>query len=585
MSNFDFLHAYDAELADHGRFAEKDVYDNPKGCVGGLRIVGEGLTKLIVVEKHLYLPSDRNVGSGQGSSNFEMNLKALQNAGILRGTILSDFHQVRMIGNKGSHPGLNVAVQEAKLCLEAAYRIAAWYVRDFKGNRQPIPEFVLPQPSKPVPPDAEVDKRERAKSLLDTPIKRITAGILSAFGLIWLLEIYLDPEHRWHVALEKTIRIAFVLGLFVLMVLPFALVADKVTLWQLDDLFVKWLEPKLPWNRYLIQSLVLVLLLPFLYAARLSLFSRNREKRRLGTMLLISIAVGFNLMLYFVTQNIAFDKWYWIENNRIVIYDRPGLDPQTGRPLQKVTPVIAQIYENQKRGIKITRVDPGSADWFSSIDGEPTLWFDRLPGGELALYNQPGNDPHTGDSLSPVTKDLYSSWIAARKENKHPEYPGRVQSVDPMIAFRKTLIAGSGKGEPGVLLLRHAGADQEGTEAMSRCLAGVNTTALQTEALERHGYAARLLEGDEEFLREGISYTRLMSLVVADVSVQCGKKGSLDADLLTCDVAANAHKYDRHGAPAGSVLARGTGAGFSQTDALELAAKRASAELVALARQ
>jgi len=324
---------------------------------------------------------------------------------------MDDFFKVKEIGNKiHDH---SVTIEEGQDALEAAYRIAVWYVRDYKLSSQPIPEFVLPEPRKPEPPKVEIDKGQRAKSLLDTPTKRIIAGILSAFGLIWLLEIYLDPEHRWHVALEKAIRIAFVLAVIVLMALPFALVADKVTLWQLYVFFVKWLEQKLPWNQYLVQSLVLVLLLPFLYAVQLSLFTRSRAKRRLGTILLISMAVGFNLMFYFATKPIVFDKYYGIENNRIVIYDRSGLDPQTGKPLQKVTPVITKIYELQEQGMRIASVDPHTSDWFSSLDGEPVLWYSRFPNGELAFYNMPGNDPRTGDPLTPVTRELYFSWSGA----------------------------------------------------------------------------------------------------------------------------------------------------------------------------
>jgi hypothetical protein len=154
-----------------------------------------------------------------------------------------------------------------------------------------------------------------------------------------------------------------------------------------------------------------------------------------------------------------------------------------------------------------------------------------------------------------------------------------------MNAFRKTLSAGAGGGAPGVLLLQHASTDREAADALSRHLAGVNTNALHAVAMEKQGYASRLYNGEENLLREAISVTRLGSLVVAEVSAQCAKKSSLDADLLTCDLTANARKFDEHGNSAGTILARGTGAGFNQKDALELAAQRASAELITLAKR
>ena len=580
MSNLAILEPYSRKLAKAGSQAEDLLYSNPNACAGELRYIIETIARQIVKEKKLTIPSDPSAQNRQPSLHDQ--LVAISNARIMPKDRVDDFFKIKDIGNKiHDH---SVTIEEGQDALEATYRVAVWYVRDYKRSSQPIPAFALPEP---IPPrKTNVVQPTELTSLFDTPIKRWAVGLLSGLGLIWILEIYLDPKHRWQAALKKTIRIACVLALIVLVLLPIALIADKVTLWQIYSFFVGRLEEKLSWNRYIIQALVLIFLMPFLYAVPLSLSARNKHKRRVGTIILISLAVGFNLMFYYATRQIVFDKCYGVENNQIVLYDRPGLDPQTGKPLQKVTRVIMQIYELQKQGVVMAQADPNTKPWFGSIDGEPMLWYSRRsPSGELVFYNMPGNDPRTGDPLLPVTRDLFSTWSttkASAKGSGHPDV--KVPSVDSMDAFRKTLTAGAGAGAPGLLLLQHSGTDREATDALTRHLAGVNTNALHAEAMKKQGYAARLYNGDENLLREAISFTRLGSLVVADVSAECVKKSPLDADLLTCDVTANARRFDGHGTPKGTVLARGTGAGFNQADALELAAQHASSELMALAK-
>jgi hypothetical protein len=305
------------------------------------------------------------------------------------------------------------------------------------------------------------------------------------------------------------------------------------------------------------------------------------------------MAVSYNLMFYYATKDVAFwfgnghgIKYYARTDQGIALYDRPGYEPSTGQPLLPVTPEVARELRIQMGG-SLAKVDPGAVDWFNAYTGKPGLWYYRFPNGELAFFNKPGMDPQTGDALLPVTKELYLSWRSARgaeavgtKTHGVASPKGEMQ----MAAFRRALGAGNGAGAPGVLLLQKAVTDRDGIDALSRHLQGLNTSAIRSEAMERQGFASRLYGGDANLVREAILVTRLSSLVVAEVTARCEKRSALDSDLLSCDLTANARKFDRNGNPAGSVLARGTGAGFNQADALEQAAQRASGDLIALAR-
>lgn len=590
MSNFSLLKRFGRDLETTGSQAEQYLYSDPNSCLNKLRTLCGVLASRIVREKRIVVP--RAPGSRNGNPTFFDNLNALQRSALVPAGIIKDFHEVRMKGNDGSHScAEGVTVEDAEDALRAAHRIAVWFVRDYKGREESIPEFVLPEENAgpTTPGDNGTGKH------LDTPLKRWIAGVAAALGLMWLWELYQDPEHRWDFALGKVARSAIIVVILALLLLPVLVLAHGMTIWSVYSYFVDSLSAKLSWNRYLIQSLVLIFLMPFLYAAKMFLSPLNHRKNQQGAVLLIAMAVGYNLMFYYATKDIAFwigdglsIKYYTVTDQGIVLYDRPGHDPSTGQPLLPVTPQIARTIRIQMGG-SFAKVDPAKVDWFNAYTGKPVLWYYCFPNGELAFYNKPGMNPQTGDALLPVTKELYLRWHSAQDaevgNGGKIQGPNGTNGQTQMDAFRKGLNAGAGGGAPGLLLVHEAGTDRGSIDALSRHLPGVNTTAVREETMEHQGFGPRLYAGDPKLIREAMSVTRLSSLVVAEVTARCEKRSSLDSDLLSCDMTANARKFDGRGNPAGSVLARGTGAGFNQADALEQAAQRASGDLIALARR
>ena len=225
-------------------------------------------------------------------------------------------------------------------------------------------------------------------------------------------------------------------------------------------------------------------------------------------------------------------------------------------------------------------VDAATHDWFNPNTGAPMLWYSLSSDGKREFFLRFGTNPRTGVTVLPVTRELQQAWVA---ENT-PKSPKPVPPKTPEDILSQIMHPAVSDG-PGVLLLDVKANDQSGVDALNRHLSGVNTSAFPAAALASRGFARKFYQGDAGLVRKALAITRLNSLVVAEVKTECAKKSSLDPDLLTCDVFANARRFDVQGNPTGSASAHGTGVGFNQADALEQAAQRASGELIALAKR
>jgi Domain of unknown function (DUF4145) len=565
-------------LAENGKLAETYLYSDPSGSANKLRSIAETIAEQVTLNRPLkFRPKALN----GYQPNLADNLENLQQAGILQGAILNDFHTVRKIGNGGSHS--KVAIRDAQDALEAAYRVARWYVRDYRHSKDLIPEFSLPPKAEEKPP------ADRSASKFGSKPEGWIAGTLSVIGLIWLWEIARAPQNSG----DRARQLWLVLAAIALFLGPIAIIiAHGASLWTVYRYFIASLSEKLAWNEYLIHALVLALLPLFLYATRLRFSPRSEARRRVGAGILLAMAIGYSLTFYFATRHIAFwfgngagIKYYARTDHGVEVYDRSGFDPETGQRLLPVTPEIARELQIQMNGGSMKSVDPAKLDWFNPYTGKPVLWFYRFPNGALTFYNKPGMDPQTGELLMPVTKELYLKW-----RNNRESRPGRVSgaSADQERrgdSFDSALNAGAGNGQAGILFLPESGLGRQGADALARDLPGLNTTALRSAEIQRAGLADRLYDGDKSLVREALSVTRLRSLTVTEVAVQCAKRSSLDPDLLSCDLTAKARRFGADGNLVGAMRVEGTGAGFNQADAVEQAAQRSSVSLLSLARR
>jgi hypothetical protein len=566
--NFEFLRPYNKTLADLGGEAEGLLASSFPGAAGArFRLFAESVAKAMARKLGLHV--------GLNTSFLEC-IQALDARLVRNHEIAEALDVIRQLGNVETHNYLRCAGIASEM-MERNHFVASWYVKTLIDSSASIPEYVPPlaQPLEEVP---------AWKKFLGTKQGKWTGAIVGVLAAIFGWIIVTDTEHRWDRALRQTLKSAAFILLLVLIALPFFVLANGVTIWGAYNLFVTSVSSQLRWDERLIHVLAIALLLPFFYSLR-QCISLVPWRRWIGITVLLVLAIGYNLMLYYGSPDGPFGPdghrliYYAYTDQGIVTYPRPGIEPTTGQPLLPMTAEVWRIYQIQlKLGVEAMRrpVDPAAHDWFS-VRGAPILWYSGTSLVNWEFFLLPGVNPRTDDQLLPVTRELEQRWSEARA----PKPPKPVPSPDILI----NVLGPAAPGEPGVLLVRQNANDNQGADALGSHLSGVNTSAIRSDALERRGLASRFYRGDAGLLREALSRTQLRSLVVAEVTIKCGKRSSLDADLLSCDMTANARKYDSRGNPAGAQVVQSTGAGFNQDSALDAAAQRASSNLSAFAKQ
>lgn len=578
MSNFDFLISYDPHLAELGVKAEEYLYSDPSASATKLRSLCEELARRARKALHLKLPRDEN---GRVTDTFDSNVNALKTS--IPADTSADFDQIRHIGNTGSH-AQRATVTEAKSALASAYRVAVWFLRKIARSHSPIPPFRMPEPPKGEQPSSQPDLSQiltPAKEFIGKRRGKWIAGILAALGITFGYHLATDEEHRWNVALVKTVRIAAFVLVLALLAVPFLFLANGMTIWAAYHFFVSSIADKVGWSEYLIHVLGLALLIPFFYAVRL-VFSRVARRRLGGYSILLLMAIGYNLILYAATKDSPFrggQKWVAINDEGCTISDRPGVDPETGSPL---VPLTYEIWRKCKFIGKepMVAVDAAKNAWFNANTGAPELWYSRDLSGKLEFFKRQGFNPSTGVEVQPVTHELYEEWVKANLPPA-PELPPAPPTQQEIL---RTMLNVSSPGGTGVLLLDQPGGDS-GADALERYLSGMNTSAFRTEEIVRKGYGPKFYSGDAILVQDTIRITHLRSYVVAEVKTNCEKRsGDLDADLLSCDLTVNAKKFDADGGLAGATIAQGTGVGFNKDNALDQAAQRASVKFNAFVK-
>lgn len=586
MSNFAFLKPYGRNLASAGLWAEQHLFSTPHWTAIEARWIGEVLAKIVVKDRRLKIV--RQPSKSFWKAGFEEHLQTIKSAKVAPKSIVSDWERLKQIGNIAVHEH-STSIDDASDSLECLYRVAVWFVRVIKHSTAEIPPFKMPERPEPSLLAPVADWLNASRN------GRYCLIVLGALGATWGWQVYRDQGHRPDVALVKTIRIVFLVLVLLLLAIPAFVFAHGMTIWSLYNYLFNSIADKVGINLYLVRVIAVAALLPFLYAVRLFASPRHPEMRRRGTLLLVSLVVLSNLGLYFATRNSVFRpedgavmKYYVRTDHGIVLFDRPGFDPETG---QRLLPVSSDIEREIRiqidlRGAPLQKVDASNATWFNPYTGKPMLWFYRNEDGILEFYNQPGMHPKTGDPLQPVSKAIYLEWhksVSVAAPGLRAKVPLKVGGGQA-LGFRTDLgRASTTPGQPGVVVLHLGSGERNGADAVGRHIQGTKSATLNSVALDRRGLGPRLFEGDSALIREAISKNHLSSLTVADVKLECRKRSSLDSELLSCDLTTNARKYDQRGTPAGSVQTHSIGAGFSEADAIDSAAVTASNELASFA--
>ena len=582
MSNFDFLKMYDPHLTALGTKAEEYLYSDPSASATKLRSLCEELAKQVREKLRLPLPREEKPPYRE-KDNFDNVVFAIKKDRRIPPFVGESLDKIRRIGNTGTHDQ-SATITQVKAALEKTHQIASWFAKDFLRLSISIPPFRMPDPPKWETPDSPPDLSQiltPAKEFIGRRQGKWIAGILAALGITFGYHLATDEEHRWNVALVKTVRIAVLILVLALLAVPFLFLANGMTIWAAYHFFVGSIADKVGWSEYLIHVLGLALLIPFFYAVRL-VFSRVAHRRLGGYSILLLMAIGYNLMLYATTKDSPFrggQKWVAINDEGCTISDRAGVDPETGNLL---VPLTYQTWRKCRFIGKepMVAVDAATNTWFNANTGAPELWYSRDSSGKLEFFKRQGFNPSTGVEVQPVTHELHEEWFKANL----PPAPKLPPAPPTQQEFLRTMLNVSPPGGTGVLLLDQPGGDS-GADALERYLSGMNTSAFRTEEIVRKGYGPKFYSGDASLARDTIGITHLGSYIVAEVKTSCEKRsGDLDADLLSCDLTVNAKKFDTDGGLAGATMAQGTGVGFNKDKALDQAAQRASVKFNAFVK-
>jgi hypothetical protein len=414
--------------------------------------------------------------------------------------------------------------------------------------------------------------------------------------------------------MTKLAKVILILSLLVFVFVP-TLVALKWIAWiQIYDHFVATASNLTGFNINLIKAAVLLALVPFLYAIKLSL-SINKRKRQIGVAILLMMAIGYNFGLFFATREAYFSargeplRYFALTPDGVKYSDRPGVDRIFGIPFQPVTPDKIHILRQLEKGA-FRPVDPSGRNWFNPITGAAELWYYRYPDGGLEFYDKKGRHPFTNEPLLEVTKELYLEWRA--KQNQRPAVPSdaplksTVQSAPPQsppsmeveatAAQPSSARATSGSQHThriaafNSLIYRNAPQRDKSTVCLaieSDPLPGAIQPALvlrrafavhteivlrdlgRIDLLKSQGFLDDLFEGDQQLLASAAAQAGADFIIVGRLDYSFQKSSSLDPSLVSCNVSLNYRLVDNLGNTRSADGLSARGAGFSEPAALE----------------
>lgn len=223
----------------------------------------------------------------------------------------------------------------------------------------------------------------------------------------------------------KAVGVLIALGLLVILfVVPTMIAAKTWLVWKVFWGYVEGVSNLTGLNQYLLTALALVMLVPFYVGVDMQFSIRGLVSRRwryTGAAILLAMAVGYNVSLYYVTKEMAFafaggaaQKWYAITPKGVKYYARPGFDTEYGIALQPVTPEIVVKLKLLGKG-EFTPIDPSQKPLFNPITGQAQAWYYQYPDGRFEFYDKPGFHPVTGAPLKAVTEQVYFEWRKTQK--------------------------------------------------------------------------------------------------------------------------------------------------------------------------
>ena len=141
-----------------------------------------------------------------------------------------------------------------------------------------------------------------------------------------------------------------------------------------------------------------------------------------GTVPLLHLGFGRDVCFNQSTGNP--EKWYVTRDGKVILFDSGGFD-SFGVKKEPVTEDVCEVHAQQQSGVaaKLITDTPSAVQFFDSSTGFARVWYDRGADGGIRLFDAPGYDPATGAPLTPVTKDVVASLLAANPATPQAALP------------------------------------------------------------------------------------------------------------------------------------------------------------------
>jgi hypothetical protein len=406
--------------------------------------------------------------------------------------------------------------------------------------------------------------------------------------------------------MNKWLKVGAILFLLLLLFIPTIVAMKYVAISQIYSYFVDSISNVTGLNKYLVKAGVALMLVPLFIGLKL-FFSIRKKRRYIGTAILVTLLVLYNLSLYHFTKDLYFAfsegkvlKWYALTPEGVKFFDRPGVEPVYGMPLKPVTPDIIRNLKLLQKG-EFKPVDPTNINWFNPITGEPQVWYYQYPDGSFEFYDKPGHHPITGDPLKAATKQIYFDWrektkpkadslkipesLKKREDIKKPKDQQLAMAKKPEIDERekrlnefKSIINQSVitySDKPNIAMVIESLRTEGGLSPESTLINHLKKDKINIidhffkEAFKTKGYFREIYGGNTEILRQSDALSKIDYLIIGKIDYTFRKGSQIDRDLVSCNINFFYKVINKKGDIAKSDSINVIGPGFSEDAALE----------------
>lgn len=390
--------------------------------------------------------------------------------------------------------------------------------------------------------------------------------------------------------MQKLSKVLAILIILILFFVPTIIALKYATISMLYSHFVNSISNLTGINTYLVKAAVALLFIPFLIGIKF-LFSINKSRRQIGTAILATLVITYNLSLFFLTKDLFFAfgegkvlKWYALTPDGVKFFDKSGVEPVYGITLKPVTPEVIRNLKLLQKG-EFKPVDPGAVQFFNPITGEPQVWYFKYPDGVFDFFDKPGYHPITGEPLKPVSKEIYFEWKESNSKIKEEviRKSGRELSIPNTTTvtrtntrlddFNSTINSGkriSSSRKAVTLVVQGDGS----TEYLFPSLLKEGNFSLVNDyfknTFKTKGYFNQVYSGETTLLKQSNALSKLDYLILGKINYSCKKSASIDNDLFSCNITLSYKILDKNANVIESNVLTSIGPGFSE----ELALKR-----------